>query len=399
MTALNELDRLGAEISRNIQPTQGDAQKIKDQIALYGKKSEALSNMELSEEEQSKLRNVRDKYREDINGIRRQLPALIRAQETQERIMREHLESEKLKKEEAKSERVELFKQVEAAAKDYSTASAQTMMGKYKTFQEMRIQLIEVLRVFPKSPERTEDFNRLTELTKEVRNQHEKNLTLRNEMRAEVQKRVEKNRKKVEQVFENGGSLVDALLLAAPKPVQQAIGELLKNKEVMQLLSNNEQLIELLGENVEEGIKQITGNGEGALVVVSPEKQIAVIETILSELSKNEDLTSKEIAVARQFLGTIVAMAKGAQQLQRGEKEYAVFVTEVDGHFKVMSVNLNDILNDPSSIGRIFSSYMEQGVLAPLHMQLASREQAAAIAVVMNNVGVKALTGYGVFVN
>ena len=393
MKALRELDQLGNEISRNIQPSQQNAQKIKDQLELYGKKSDAFSSKDLNDKQKSELKEVREKYRDTLKGIRRQLPSLIEAQQRQERVMHEHVESEKQKKEEAKSERVDLFKEIDAAAKDYSTATTQNMMEKFEAFKALRSKLNEVLRVLPSSKERTADFQRLDTLAREVRTKHEDNLKLRQAMREDVQKRVEGKRKKVEQVFEKGGSLLDAALLGAPKEVRQAIGRVIENKDVMALLTSNEKLMQLLGENVTAGIKQITGNAEGSLVAVSEENRVAALEVILSELSKNENISPNDIVLVGQFLGTVVAMAKAAQQLQRGEKEFAVFVAEDKGHFKVMTVNINEFLIDPTAVGRIFSTFMEQGVTGPLHMQLASRKEAAAIAVVMNNVDVKALTG------
>ncbi len=394
---LRNFKNLGAELQKHsYSPSQAQAARLDAEVKRYGKLSDDFEKYALTDEQRRELKGVRDAYRNDIRTLKSKLPQLISDQKIQAERMAAHVEAQQEKVEQAKSAIPELFEQINAAADDYLQATTQTMANdSLKTFKDLRTQLQDVLKALPKGEERTGYFKNLDSLSQKVNVQLTKNEKLLQEMRAHHQNQVKVNRKKVAQVVENGGSLVDVLFLTAPKEARRAVSMLIENKKVMDALKNNEQLLGLLGtDTVAEGLRQITsGNAEGAVVSISQQNQLAALETVLAELSKSEDISSKDIALARQFLGTVVSMVKGAQELQRGEKQYATFVTEVDGFVKVMHVNLNDFLIDPSTVGRILSTFMEQGVTQPLHMQLTSREQAAAISVVMNNVDPKALTG------
>ncbi len=382
---LAALNNLGSTIrTKHCQPSQKDAAKVKELIAQYGRQSDAFSHANLSEKQQSELKKVRDAHREEIDGIKGKLKKLIDAQKAEVQQTATAFEQQRNKVQQAATKIPGLFEQLNAAADAFVEASTATIDKTFQTFKSLRMELQQTLRELPSTRERKEYFKTVDVLSKKVKDHQEQVDKSLREMEAHTQEQVAANREKVDQVASNGGSLLEILFSAAPENMQKAL------KKVMGPLKNNMALFALLGS---EGVKQITsGNTEGALAPISEQNQIAALEIILNELSRDESLTSKDVALARQFLGTIVTLAKGAQELQRGEKEYATFVTQVGGFVNVMHVRLQDLLNDPQTIGNVFSTFLRLGVTQPLHMQFTSRKEAAAISVVMNNVDTKTLT-------
>ncbi|BCA95489.1 hypothetical protein TUM19329_18500 [Legionella antarctica] len=393
---LNQYQVLRTELARNsYNPPQEKAKELQDALENLGRLSEELEKMDRSPAQTKALQEARATDVDNIKQLRRILPSLISSHNKQAEKMREYAEQEQQKVREAESVIPELFRQIEAATEDYLKATSRTIDERLQIFKDLTKELQNFLRKLPKGEERTGYFKDLTSFATKINVKHEENEQLLREMREQHQEQVKDNRKKINQVVEKGGSLVDVLFLTASKEVKKAVAQLIENKDVMALL-DNERLLEILGtESVAEGLKQITsGDSHGAVATISQQNQLAALETILGVLSRNEDISSKDVALARQFLGTVVSMVKVTQELQRGEKQYATFVAEVDGSVKVMHVSLDDILTDSSTLVRILSTFKEQGVASqPLQMVLTSREQAAAISIVMNNVDPGALTG------
>ncbi|MCL9688815.1 hypothetical protein MJ258_14920, partial [Legionella sp. EUR-108] len=393
---LHALDQLGSAISKNIQPSQHNAQKIKDEIDAYGRLSDSFSREELSEKQKSELRKVREKYRDALKDIRRQLPSLIEAQAKEEKKNNDAFQEQRSKVQQTASKIPDLFRRLNTATTDVLNATTATMDGKLQAFRNLRLELHEALRQLPATVERTDYFKKIDALNIDVRNHQEKVAKSLREMRAHVQQRAKANIQKVDDlVAENNGNLLPVFFLAAPEEVQQAVKKLTKNAKVMKALQENEQFLALLGtDRVEEGLLQITsGSAENAIVPISQQNQLAALETLLDVLSQDKSITSKEVALARQFLGTVVSLAKGAQALQNGEKEYLTLVTQKDSFVYVLNASLYDLLNSPETVGNIFSTLLEQGVTQPLHMQFTSRKEAVTLAAVMNNMDAKALTG------
>ena len=285
--------------------------------------------------------------------------------------------------------RVELFAQLEKAEKRVRTATVATIDGELEAFKALKKELTQVTAELPRTEKRKGYFKDIEELNEQVESRVEEVAQSLKAMEEHVQARVEIIEEEVEQFVEEGGSLLQVFLLTASEEVKDAFKELMHNKKVLALLRDNQELLSLMGtENVAEGLQQLTDGNEGS-IALPPKNQIAVLETVLDVLTRNTDVKSESVVLACQLLGTVV---KGVRDLQKGDKQYVTFVTEVGGFAKVIHLSFNDFLHDPLAIGNFYSTLLKQGITNKLHMVFTSPEQAATIFFAVNNVDVRALT-------
>ncbi len=384
---------MGFDISRNIQPTQENAQKIKEQLELYGRKSDAFSHKDLSEKQEREVKAVREKYREDHKSIRRQLPPLIEAKKQELKKVEIALQRQRDKVEQVRAQRIALFKQLNTAVDNFLSATTTTMNDRLEEFTALRKKMHLLLRDLPRSDERTNYFKEVDALSDKVRDHQRKVEQSLKAVAQQVQEREKIIEEEVDDFVAKGGSLLQLFLLTAPPEVQNAVNELMHDKNVLAILKDNRQLCQLLAlmdtNDVGKALQQLTDGSEG-LVALSPNNQITALETILEVLGHNTDAKSENVVLACQFLGTVV---KGIRDLQKGDKEYVTFVTESGGFAKVIHFSFYDLIYNPSAISNFYLALLQQGKITPkFHVQFTSPKQAAAISFVINNMDVKALT-------
>lgn len=126
--ALSNLDRLGENISKHIQPSQKDAATVKELIADYRRQSKTLEDHknELDPKQKEKLLSIRSKHENTIEGIRVQLPKLIAAQKAEDEKNAKGLNAQRQQEANAKARCDELVQQLNTLAKQYIDASLDT---------------------------------------------------------------------------------------------------------------------------------------------------------------------------------------------------------------------------------------------------------------------------------
>ncbi|CEG57050.1 hypothetical protein [Legionella fallonii] len=464
--SLTDFDNLGRDISRHIQPTHKDAATVQDMIARYRKLSKALEDhkSELDSTQVQKLVAIRAKYENTIEGIRIQLPRLVKEQialdEKNAKGLKEQREREanvkaqcdalvlqlaniateyvkapvenmeelltqynqvksqlqhsasdipvgdndnegkrlytvtSLKGPDKKVEFGTAFKELRVLAEDHHTASDRTRKQLLSEFRKKKTEIYKGLkRNFAKGSEEFTDFlSKVTTLDQEVKIDDKKADELKWKKEIALQKMLEKNRRKMEEITQSAG-LVGALLSIAPKNIQDGLNYLASNLDIINALEHDKGVKLALGDvSLQEGFKQITDGvvdgtiatvGSGGLTQVnslSAEKQLAVIDAAIKALTAQGASTpeAKKAVEALQFMRrTVVDM----QRLANKEVSHISFaLLSQDGKSVLVThLGVSDALNNPASLLQVVNSLggVDSG---NIHIVFSNPQQAALLS-------------------
>ncbi|MCL9685582.1 hypothetical protein [Legionella maioricensis] len=300
-----------------------------------------------------------------------------------------------------KISRAVTYKEILVAADRYLKATTDTMDGELDSYKKLRNSFHKVLTQLPKHAEERRYYTeQIKGLDQKVTQHKEKTEKLIKEMREELVRLAKANREKVQKLTEEGQSLLPIFLLAAPPEVKKAVEALASDKELLALMEGTEEIKLLLGGiGVQSGMKQITSGVVEEMVeetvdeamtvvashgestkVIPVETQIAVLDSVLNALSKEENPTEKtqQTILAVTFLRKTL---QGIQSLQRGDKQYVTFIGQVGEHAIISHLSVRELIEKPE---QTISSLVELFLKTPVQVAFTSRKEAETLSLLVN---------------